>query len=261
MQPAGSKDGGSVYTEADWKVQSGNPGFADRNRLSAGRSKQGLARPEGTLMSTQEYCGRHSIHYAGSSCPRCDADERHRELLNSTEASAAETLDAMRDSDYRRANPGDYACPHCKYVSLKREASRCPLCHGEVGSQYWSEVRAAENAENERRRAIAEAAANAAAAEYIRTAPQRAAAEAEALRIKQRAKNISSVMNVFGGGASGGFLGLLLGAIIGFGKGCANYSPYNGSSPFTYIPTAALTVCIIGAVLGAVVGAISAQSE
>ena len=121
---------------------------------------------------SQEYCGSHSIHYAGDSCPRCDAEERHRELLRATEESAAETIDAMRESDYRRANPGDYACPHCKYISLRNDASRCTLCHGEVGAEYWSSVRARERAAEERRRAEVEARI----AEEKRTAPARAAA-------------------------------------------------------------------------------------
>jgi hypothetical protein len=129
-------------------------------------------------MSTQEYCGRHSIHYAGYSCPRCDAEERHKELLNATEESVAETVDAMRESDYRRANPGDYACPHCKYISLKGGASRCPLCHGDVGSEYWNPIWARQRADAERKIAMEAAAA----AERIRSAPEReAAAERAAL--------------------------------------------------------------------------------
>jgi hypothetical protein len=88
-------------------------------------------------MSSQEYCGRHSIHYPGRSCPRCDAEERHSELLNAAEESRAETVDAMRTSDYRRANPGDYKCPECHFVSLKKGASRCPLCRSRVGPDYW----------------------------------------------------------------------------------------------------------------------------
>lgn len=100
------------------------------------------------------YCSNHSIDYSGDTCSRCDAEERHRELLNATEENLAQTVGAMRESDYRRANPGEYACPHCQYISLKSGASRCPLCHGEVGRRYWDDVRA----------------------EYERAAPQREAA-------------------------------------------------------------------------------------
>lgn len=127
-------------------------------------------------MSTQEYCGRHSIHYMGRSCPRCDAEERHKELLSATEESVADTVDAMREADYRRANPGDYACPHCKYISLKRGASRCPLCQGEVESDYWSAIQAAEKAAARAAVEQKAAAAAAAAAAWERSAPERAAA-------------------------------------------------------------------------------------
>ena len=87
------------------------------------------------------YCGNHGIDYAGSLCPRCDAEQRHRELLNATASGLADTVDAMRASDYRRANPGEYECPHCKYIALKSDATRCPLCRGEVDRGYWKGVR------------------------------------------------------------------------------------------------------------------------
>jgi hypothetical protein len=97
------------------------------------------------------YCGNHSINYSGSTCPRCDADERHRALLNATAEGLADTVDAMHASDYRRANPGDYQCPHCKYVALKSDATRCPLCRGEIDRAYWKGVRILERAEADRR--------------------------------------------------------------------------------------------------------------
>lgn len=203
------------------------------------------------------------MDYAGSTCPRCDAEERHSDLLNATAESAAATVAAAHESDHRRANPGDYACPHCKYISLNYDAARCPLCRGEIGGAYWNDVRAEEKAAAERRRAQEEEAA----AEWIRTAPQRAAAEAEALvirqRIEQAAKNKATVGYAFGGGAYAGLVGLLLGAIIGFGKGCVNWthSQRSLSEPFIYIPETALIVCIVGASIGFVVGAIIGQNK
>ncbi|HEX3186950.1 MAG TPA: hypothetical protein VHQ94_19285 [Pyrinomonadaceae bacterium] len=98
------------------------------------------------------YCGNHGIDYAGSLCPRCDAEQRHRELLNATASGLADTVVAMRASDYRRANPGEYECPHCKYIALKSDATRCPLCRGEIDGGYWKEVRIRERAEAERRK-------------------------------------------------------------------------------------------------------------
>jgi RNA polymerase subunit RPABC4/transcription elongation factor Spt4 len=102
------------------------------------------------------YCGNHDIHYSGSPCPRCDAEERHQQLLNATAGGLADTVDAMRASDYRRANPGEYECPHCKYVALKSDATRCPLCRGEIDRDYWKGVRIREQAEAERRKIQAE---------------------------------------------------------------------------------------------------------
>lgn len=136
------------------------------------------------------YCSTHGIEYSGYNCPRCEAQERHneaqerhRELLHATEESLEETVDALLNSDYRRANPGDYPCPHCRYISLKNYASRCPLCHGEIGGNYWNAVRKVEKDEAEIAEAESKAEAErkvareaAAAAEWIRTAPEREAA-------------------------------------------------------------------------------------
>ncbi len=125
-------------------------------------------------MPNREYCSRHSVHYAGSRCLRCEAEDRHRELLSATEESMAETVRAMRESDHRRANPGEYKCPHCLYITLRYEAWRCSQCHGEVGYDYWVPIRAHKLAQAEE-----EAAALQVAAER-RVAAQRAAAEKEA---------------------------------------------------------------------------------
>jgi hypothetical protein len=119
-------------------------------------------------MSNRAYCSYHSIYYSGDTCPRCSAEERHEQILE----IARDTESAIREAAYERANPGEYECPHCKYLSLKRAASRCPLCQGQVERAYWDEVRAAEIAEADRRRAAAEARA----LEDARTAPARAAA-------------------------------------------------------------------------------------
>lgn len=52
--------------------------------------------------------------------------------------------EGCQSSEWGRANPGDHQCPHCKYISLKNEASRYPLCHSEIRSDYWIPVRAAQ---------------------------------------------------------------------------------------------------------------------
>lgn len=109
------------------------------------------------------YCSWHSLSHGGNTCPRCDADRRHKG-----------ELEAIQESNYRRANPGEYECPHCKYTSLRRDASRCPLCRGAIVSTYWERLRAVELADAPRRRAaaaaVAEKAARDAAAEARREA-------------------------------------------------------------------------------------------
>lgn len=207
-------------------------------------------------MSTREYCGRHSIHYAGDSCPRCNAEERHKELLNATEATAAETVEAMRQSDDRRANPGDYACPHCKYISLKSEASRCPLCRGDVGSDYWNRVRAAEKAAEERRQA--EVAAR--VAEEKRTAPARAAAARAAARaeaLKNRRAAISAIVGesfvmALGVGVLSYFIGSLGGCLYRWGQGRPSEVQFRyslsawKSTGLMWAVVAMVAVCAIG---------------
>ena len=122
------------------------------------------------------YCGWHDINYSGDKCSRCVAEERHQDILAQARESAEDTTSAIQESDYRRANPGNYECPLCLYVSLRMGASRCPSCHGDVPSGHWAGVFAAEKAMAERKRAREAAEA----AEWARNAPVRAAAAKEA---------------------------------------------------------------------------------
>jgi hypothetical protein len=112
------------------------------------------------------HCSTHDIDHKSYDCPRCQAERRHEELLEQARESHEEevryaqerheeAIEAARESDHRRANPGDYECPHCKYISLKRNATRCPLCHGSPDANYWSEVAAREEAARERAKAAA----------------------------------------------------------------------------------------------------------
>ncbi|HXU36508.1 MAG TPA: hypothetical protein VN937_09105 [Blastocatellia bacterium] len=129
------------------------------------------------------YCHIHGSFddYFKSGCPTCRAAEE-RAATNQEDLRYA-ISEAARST----ANPGDYECPHCLYLSLKKDASRCPLCHGEVRSGYWDVVRVREKADEERRAAALEAAAE----EQIRTAPERAAA-ARAARVETLQRTISS---------------------------------------------------------------------
>jgi ssDNA-binding Zn-finger/Zn-ribbon topoisomerase 1 len=109
---------------------------------------------EDTLMY---HCETHNLDHKSYNCPRCDEEERHQEIASlarltleasieaalESERVAIEAKRTARESDFNRANPGEYACPHCKYISLKFEASRCPLCHGVIKSEYWNPIRRA----------------------------------------------------------------------------------------------------------------------
>jgi len=222
------------------------------------------------------YCSTHGIEYSGYNCPRCEAQERHdeaqerqRELLDATEEGIKETVDALLDSEYRRANPGDYKCPHCKYISLKNNASRCPLCHGEIGSDYWNTVRAWEKAEAEKE--LAKAAARAAAeAEYIRTAPEReAAAKAELIRTapareaaaraeRQIRRNEASSENAKTGAGIGATLGGIVIGFAGLNSCLNNYKAVRGGvtdfNLFNGLFYGAIGGAVIGLVLGALIG-------
>lgn len=87
------------------------------------------------------YCqvhGRYGDYNDG--CPEC----------RGAEADLKHALEDVSRIAHRQANPGDFECPHCKFVSLKMDASRCPLCHGDVGKDYWQTWRANWKAEAKR---------------------------------------------------------------------------------------------------------------
>ncbi len=110
---------------------------------------------------------------------RRDAQEeeaqRRADQLEELELQRQEDLDEAeeraderaRQIAYKNSNPGDFECPSCFYVTLRRKASRCPECHGEVHRSYWERIEAREmeqrrqheeqiaRAEEERRKAEA----------------------------------------------------------------------------------------------------------
>jgi hypothetical protein len=81
------------------------------------------------------YCRIHG-YYSDDihGCPDCRSAQEHaeadREELLSRVSGMAEAIRA----------PGDYECPHCRYVALKKGASRCPLCHGQITPTFWPEL-------------------------------------------------------------------------------------------------------------------------
>lgn len=137
------------------------------------------------------HCYRHEIDHSSSDCPRCLAEQRHEELVDLTREGQDEAarlaseqheehLRAIEESDYRRANPGDYQCPHCGYITLRLDFDRCPFCRGSVQEkdpEYWTRV----HVELERRaKAAAEAAAERQKQKAVAEAKQRAEAQARA---------------------------------------------------------------------------------
>jgi hypothetical protein len=150
-----------------------------------------------------DYCGRHDIKYRGDRCPRCVADERHRDLLDQAREGAEEAARALEESDYHRdraleesdhrgANPGDYTCPSCQYRSLRMGASRCPLCQGQIPADYWAKVLAAEKAAETQRRAKEAQEA----AEWARNAPAREAAARAAAAARGAAARSAQIVAV-----------------------------------------------------------------
>jgi uncharacterized Zn finger protein (UPF0148 family) len=81
------------------------------------------------------YCHVHGRYDNGDfGCPSCQEAQRQ------AQDDRAQELFELQQLAWQRANPGDFECPHCKYISLKRDASRCPLCHGTIDPTYWQDV-------------------------------------------------------------------------------------------------------------------------
>jgi len=87
------------------------------------------------------YChvhGRYGDYEDG--CPQCrTAEER-------ADQDHTEIRQQLAQLSYDARNPGDYTCPHCRYVALRQGATRCPLCHGTIDAQFWRDVAARKQA-------------------------------------------------------------------------------------------------------------------
>src|SRR3989442_1350390 len=105
------------------------------------------------------YCHVHGREYEyRDGCPECRDDRE--EAFESQEQARIETAERFADLERSIRNPGDYECPHCLYVSLKRDASRCPTCHANIDREHWvgirkAELAAAESARHEAERSAA----------------------------------------------------------------------------------------------------------
>lgn len=84
---------------------------------------------------------------------------------------------------------------------------------------------------------------------------------------ERKARNKAFVSDVFSSAFGFGWGGAILGAFVGFGKGCVRFdvsrpNPYGHPTllePFWYIPETALYVFIIGAIIGIIVRVIKGQ--
>jgi ssDNA-binding Zn-finger/Zn-ribbon topoisomerase 1 len=126
------------------------------------------------------YCKIHG-HFVGDTCDDCsDAEQR----AESDRAEMIERLEELRDSApdaadiaYAINNPGDHECPHCRYRTLRLDASRCPKCHSTISPDHWVPIRrqlALQREAEERRAKIAAEARSQAAAQAAQTAAREA---------------------------------------------------------------------------------------
>lgn len=68
------------------------------------------------------------------------AREREEERERERERRHEEIVEERRRASHKEANPGDYECPECRYVTLLRSATRCPKCRAVVDPSYWSPI-------------------------------------------------------------------------------------------------------------------------
>lgn len=134
------------------------------------------------------YCQIHNIHHSSYFCPRCEAEKRHEELVELTELAISSQHVAAEEAIYKQANPGEYKCPSCLYITLKRGASRCPRCHATIGTEHWISIYEHENREQEERKRRNEIAAE----EWAKGEPERQ----RRARATKRANSLDSIVRM-----------------------------------------------------------------
>ena len=108
-------------------------------------------------MSATHYCHIHGSYtvYNGEvgGCPDCQRlSSDNKDILEQLANSQKANVEIAAQVIYRTNNPGDYECPACKMISLKTDASRCPLCRSDVPSEFWDRIRLRKQLEDEKRR-------------------------------------------------------------------------------------------------------------
>lgn len=211
------------------------------------------------------YCPTHGSFddYFNHGCPTCRAAEERAEV------DREEIRNALSEIAHTTANLGDYVCPHCMQTSLREGASRCPLCQGEIVGNYWNAVWARKKAAAERNAAALKAAAERkramdeeAAAELIRTAPEREAAAraaalaaASAAAIQRQTAILKSIASLVAGAIGGFIAGFIAGLIIGIPVMIVGGIWMNDSNKGAALAnTVAKVVVVLGVISGAVIG-------
>ncbi|KKU50259.1 MAG: hypothetical protein A3F53_01675 [Candidatus Zambryskibacteria bacterium RIFCSPHIGHO2_12_FULL_48_10] len=98
------------------------------------------------------HCSEHGIEYS-SVCPACvrdQAEEDRQSILSSLSEQTEEVSERLDTLLYKQSNPGDYKCPECYFITLKKGAKRCPMCRSSISEEYWKQV--AEKEEETRKR-------------------------------------------------------------------------------------------------------------
>ena len=112
---------------------------------------------------TKHYCNIHGEYGGGwvieDGCPQCkeaesretsaneELSENLQEMNENIAAYASAALahaEAAREAAHRNNNPGEYECSACKMTSLKRSATRCPVCRTDVPPDFWKKIFAQE---------------------------------------------------------------------------------------------------------------------
>lgn len=111
---------------------------------------------------------------------------------------------------------GDYECPYCRHISLRRRATCCPLCQGTIGDDYWQPILAKEAAVATAREQEKLRLQELAWEEFQRTRPEREEAERRRAASEAATKAVSYAPV---GCIAGGFLGALAGGALGWAIG------------------------------------------
>ncbi len=73
-------------------------------------------------------------------CPECSNTEELNQAVLLGVLKRLHDVPAQAPPSKLSKDYGDYTCPDCRYKTLRRGASRCPECQGELGSAFWTEV-------------------------------------------------------------------------------------------------------------------------